>query len=99
MKKSAVFVNIGRGNSVNEDDLVKALQEEMIAGAALDVFKVEPLPTDHLFWSLPNMILSPHSACYSNGIAERDLAILVKNAQAFTKGEPFTNVCDKKLGY
>ena len=40
MKKSAVFVNIGRGNSVNEDDLAKALQEEMIAGAALDVFKV-----------------------------------------------------------
>ena len=79
--------------------MVKALQQNMIAGAVLDVFKVEPLPAEHVLWSLPNVIISPHSACYDDDIPAREIAILHKNAKAFAKGEPFSNVCDKKLGY
>ena len=62
MKKSAVFMNIGRGPTVNEEDLIEALQSEMIGGAVLDVFKQEPLPLQNEMWSLPNVLITPHCA-------------------------------------
>lgn len=62
MKKSAVFMNIGRGTTVDEDDLVRALKEELISGAVLDVFKTEPLPESSELWSLPNILMTPHCA-------------------------------------
>lgn len=60
MKRNAVIVNAARGEVINEDDLLKALQDGTIAGAALDVFAEEPLPADHPFRSLPNVVLTPH---------------------------------------
>jgi len=62
MKKTSVFMNIGRGPTVEETDLIKALKEETIAGAVLDVFKVEPLPQDNELWTLPNVLITPHCA-------------------------------------
>lgn len=62
MKKSAVFMNIGRGTTVNEDDLVKALNTEVIAGAVLDVFKVEPIAPEHPLWECKNLLITPHCA-------------------------------------
>jgi len=62
MKKTAVFMNIGRGPTVQETDLIKALKEETIAGAVLDVFKVEPLPQDNELWTMPNVLITPHCA-------------------------------------
>lgn len=62
MKKGSVFINIGRGSTVNEDDLVDALKSEHLGYAALDVFKEEPLAKDHAFWKLPNVFISPHCA-------------------------------------
>ena len=62
MKPSGIFMNIGRGPTVKEDDLVKALKEKMIAGAVLDVFTLEPLPQESELWSLPNILITPHCA-------------------------------------
>ena len=63
MKRSAYFYNVGRGNTCNEDDLIAALEGEMIAGAALDVFKEEPLPEDSKLWNTKNLLITPHSSC------------------------------------
>ena len=62
MKPSAVFMNIGRGPTVNEDDLLQALKSQAIGGAVLDVFKVEPLSQESELWSLPNVLITPHCA-------------------------------------
>jgi D-2-hydroxyacid dehydrogenase (NADP+) len=62
MKKSAYFINVGRGATVRTDDLVAALHNGTIAGAGLDVFEQEPLPEKHPLWNMPNVILTPHNA-------------------------------------
>jgi phosphoglycerate dehydrogenase-like enzyme len=95
MKRSAYLINIGRGAIVDLTDLVTALQAGEIAGAGLDVFETEPLPTDHPLWRLENVILTPHVAGYSPRIAERHLGVLLDNLQRFRRGEPLRNVVDK----
>ena len=62
MKKSAVFMNIGRGTTVDEDDLANALNSGLIRGAVLDVFKVEPLVKTNRLWYAPNLFMTPHCA-------------------------------------
>jgi phosphoglycerate dehydrogenase-like enzyme len=99
MRPSAYLINIGRGAIVVLDDLVAALRSRSIAGAALDVYEVEPLPPDHPLWDFPNVILTPHTAGYSPVIAERHLATLVENVRRFAAGEPLLNVVDKALWF
>lgn len=99
MKPTAHLINVGRGAIVVLDDLVGALRAGRIAGAALDVFEVEPLPSDHPLWSFPNVILTPHTAGYSTAIAGRHLATLVDNVRRFAGGEPLRNVVDKALWF
>jgi len=99
LRPSAYLINIGRGAIVILDDLVKALQAGRLAGAALDVFEVEPLPSDHPLWDMPNVIITPHTAGYSPVIAERHLATLVDNVQRFVAGEPLRNVVEKSLWF
>ncbi len=99
MKASAYLINIGRGAIVVLDDLVAALRSGTIAGAALDVFEVEPLPPDHPLWDFPNVILTPHTAGYSPAIAARHLETLVDNVARFARGEPLRNVVDKALWF
>jgi len=65
MRSSAYLINIGRGAIVVLDHLVSALRADRLAGAALDVFEVEPLPKDHPLWDFPNVIITPHTAGYS----------------------------------
>lgn len=96
MKPTAYLINIGRGAIVVLDDLVAALRAGRIAGAALDVFEVEPLPADHPLWGFPNVILTPHTAGYSTAIAPRHLATLVANVGRFVRGESLRNVVDKR---
>ena len=62
MKPTAIFMNIGRGPTVQEEDLIKALKDGVIGGAVLDVFKKEPLDTESELWSLPNVLITPHCA-------------------------------------
>jgi phosphoglycerate dehydrogenase-like enzyme len=95
MKRSAYLINVGRGAIVNLADLTAALQAGEIAGAGLDVFEVEPLPSDHPLWSLPNVILTPHVAGYSPQIAARHLGLLLDNIGRFLRGESLRNVVDK----
>ena len=95
MKTSAYLINIGRGVIVKLDALVEALKSGAIAGAALDVYEKEPLPSGHPLWQVDNVILTPHVAGFSPMIAERHLGVLLDNVQRFAKGEPLRNIVDK----
>jgi phosphoglycerate dehydrogenase-like enzyme len=99
MKRTAYLINIGRGAIVDLADLVAALRAGEIAGAALDVFEVEPLPADHPLWAMPNVILTPHVAGYSPRIAERHLGVLLDNLRRFVAGEPLRNVVNKAMWF
>ena len=96
MKKTAYLINIGRGAIVDLEDLTAALRAGEIAGAALDVFEIEPLPAEHPLWSMAGkVILTPHVAGYSPRIAERHLGVLLENIRRFVLGESLVNVVDK----
>ena len=71
MKKSAFFINIGRGMTTKLDALNEALRNGTIAGAALDVYEIEPLPADHPLWDAPNFLMTPHSAGYGPYLDDR----------------------------
>jgi phosphoglycerate dehydrogenase-like enzyme len=95
MKRTAFFINIGRGMTTRLDDLVASLRAGEIAGAALDVFEQEPLPADHPLWTLPNVLITPHSAGFGPYLDDRRLEILLDNARRFVAGQPLRNVVDK----
>ena len=99
LRPSSFLINIGRGAIVVLDDLVAALRAGKLAGAALDVYEVEPLPSDHPLWDFPNVILTPHTAGYSPVIAARHLVALVENVRRFAHGETLLNVVDKHLWF
>ena len=99
MRSSAFLINVGRGESLDENALVQALRRGGLAGAALDVFEQEPLPPEHPFWSLPNLILTPHVSGYTNRYLQKVLAIFEDNLDRFVHGRPLRNVVDKQLGY
>jgi phosphoglycerate dehydrogenase-like enzyme len=99
MKKTGYLINIGRGAIVVLNDLVTALRAGKLAGAALDVFEVEPLPANSPLWDMPNVILTPHTAGYSPVIAGRHLTALVENVGRFARGETLKNVVDKAAWY
>ncbi len=93
MKKGAYFINVGRGDAVDQDALLKALQSKHLAGAASDVFTPEPLPKDHPLWSEPNFLLTPHVAgwFFLEETKKRIVNISSSNLKAFIKGEPLKN--------
>ena len=99
MKKSAVFINVGRGDTVVEEDLIKALHDKIISGAVLDVYRIEPLPKDSPLWQLPNVLMYPHCADDESTVLDKMFALTTKNIEALMHGKPLINVCDKKLGY
>jgi phosphoglycerate dehydrogenase-like enzyme len=99
MKPSAVFVNIGRGSTVDEPALTEALRDGVIAGAALDVFAVEPLPAESPLWRMPNVLVSPHRAGDHEGWGSDVVALFLDNLRRFVAGEPLRNVVDVELGY
>lgn len=88
----AILVNIGRGALVVEDALVDALRSGRLAGAALDVAAVEPLPTDHPFWDLPNVYLSAHSASTVDKENARLTDLFCDNLRRYLDGDPLQNV-------
>ncbi len=96
MKKSAYFINIGRGATTKIADLTAALQAGELAGCALDVYETEPFPTDHPLWAIPNVILTPHIAVHeAQNIDERQFAVFLENARRLDADEPLMNVVDK----
>ena len=96
MKPSAYLINISRGAIVVLDDLVASLQAGEIAGAALDVFEVEPLPPDHPLWTMQGVLLTPHVGGEGPYLEERRAEILVENCRRFAAGEPLRNRVDKR---
>jgi len=99
MKPTAYIINIGRGGTIQESALIRALQEGWIAGAGLDVFENEPLPADSPLWDMSNVIITPHYAGSTPHYNERALAILLDNLRRYRAGEPLLNVVDKAAGY
>jgi phosphoglycerate dehydrogenase-like enzyme len=95
MKRTAFFINIGRGMTTKLFDLVAALNAGEIAGAALDVFEQEPLPAEHPLWTMPNVLLTPHMAGYGPYLDDRRYQIMIDNCRAFLAGKPLRNVVDK----
>ena len=99
MKKSAFFINVGRGSLVSERDLVDSLNEGLIAGAALDVFETEPLPGSSELWNMENVIITPHSSGSTPKYMDRFADILCSSLKAFANNEPLPNHVDRKKGY
>src|SRR5215211_6149656 len=100
MKPGAYFVNVGRGTVVDEGALVEGLKRGHLAGAALDVFEVEPLPEGSPLWELENVIISPHATdMVPVLINERQTDLFCENLRRYLAGEPLTNVLDKRLLY
>jgi phosphoglycerate dehydrogenase-like enzyme len=99
MKPEAYLVNVSRGALVDEAALAEALAARRIGGAGLDVFAEEPLPEASPLWTLPDVILTPHSASFSTGIWERQYALFAENLRRFLAGGELLGVVDKRKGY
>jgi phosphoglycerate dehydrogenase-like enzyme len=93
----AIFVNVGRGNSVDEAALVKALNEGKIATAVPDVFGTEPVPTDHVFWDTPNLYMTFHTSAIS--YPEDITKLFIENYRLFIEGKPLKYIVDFEKGY
>jgi len=99
MKKTAFFINVGRGGSVVTDDLVAALNNGTIAGAGLDVTEPEPLPKDHALWKAKNIIITPHRSAQSDLGQGARITILREQLRRFVAGDKLLSVVDFKKGY
>jgi phosphoglycerate dehydrogenase-like enzyme len=97
MNEEAVFMSIGRGDNVNEDDLVEALTCKKIKAAVLDVFKTEPLPADSKLWNIPNLFITPHVSGYS--LSKEIFKIFKENYMRFYRGEDLLYQVDFDKGY
>lgn len=98
-KKGLVLINIGRGPLLDENALVHALKSGDIAGAALDVFTVEPLPADSPLWDMPNVLISPHNADLMENSRYSSVQFFTENCKNFVSGGELKCVVDKNSGY
>jgi len=99
MKPGAYLINIGRGKTIQEECLVRALQESRIAGAALDVFAMEPLPVESPLWGMDNVIITSHYSGQTPHYTERALKIFIENLVRYQAGTDLINVVNKSLAY
>jgi len=100
MKSSAIFMNFGRGNLVDEKVLIQAIEAGEIGHAVLDVFEEEPLSSNNPLWALPNVIVSPHVSSHSSRYVERSLEIFKPSLTKWLKGErDLENVMELSRGY
>ena len=97
MKPESWLVNLGRGSLIQEPALIRALQERWIAGAVLDVFSEEPLPAEHPFWGMPNVVVTPHISGPS--LPEEIAPIFNENLRRFLGGRPLRGRVDTRRGY
>lgn len=96
MKPGAILINVGRGDLIIESDLLAALDSGHLAGAVLDVFRAEPLPPDHPFWSHPKITVTPH---VSGWRVTGGLETVAENYRRLCAGEPILNEVDRAAGY
>jgi len=98
-KPGAYLIDVSRGSVVDHTALIKALSEKKLAGAALDVFPEEPLPSKSSLWGMPNVIITPHIAGVSSHYDERAMALFAENLSRYIADLPLYNIFDKKKGY
>ena len=94
----AILVNVSRGQLIDEPALIDALGTRTIGGAALDVFVDEPLPPDSPFWTLPNVLITPHTSGFRPDHWDAAIALFAENLERFDAGQPLVNVVDKTGG-
>lgn len=99
MKRTAVLINIGRGPVVDEQALIKALEEGVIAGAALDATEVEPLENESPLWTMPNVIISPHMSADSPHYMSRAIEVFCKNIGLFLEGKELHNQINLEIKF
>ncbi|MBC7527590.1 MAG: D-2-hydroxyacid dehydrogenase [Chthonomonadaceae bacterium] len=99
MKPTAYFYNIGRGKCVDEAALIRALQTGMIAGAGLDVFETEPLPSESPLWKMENVLITPHNSGLTPYYFSRAAVLFVENLKRYLADEPLKNRYEEKRGY
>jgi phosphoglycerate dehydrogenase-like enzyme len=99
LKTNAYLIDISRGGIIDQTALLSALKDNRIAGAALDVFSEEPLPSDHPLWKLPNVIITPHISGITPYYDQRALALFTENLQRYLEGSPLHNQLNRQRGY
>ncbi len=99
MKPTAYFINMGRGRHAITDDLVAALRDGKIAGAALEALEPEPLPEDHPLWDMPRVIITPHVSDYSDKHEDTVWYLYRENLRRYIAGDKLLNVVDMEKGY
>ena len=99
MKETAFFINVSRGPLVDENALANALRHCAIAGAALDVFTVEPLPAESPLWKLDNLLITPHTAALTDRLWERHFDRIAENLRRYFAAQPLLGEVDKRRGY
>ena len=99
MKPGAWVVNIARGELIDDAALIPALRSGHVGGAVLDAFATEPLPPDHEFWRLENVIVTPHISWKSSRSRRRAADLFLANLDSFLRGEPLSNLVDLEAGY
>lgn len=99
MKPSAWLINFARGAIIVDDDLIAAVKAKTIAGAVLDVFRTEPLPSEHPFWKTPGIWVLPHIGGYHPDRDSWVAELLSDNIQRYLDGQPLREVVDRERGY
>ena len=99
LKPACVIINLGRGPVIDEAALIDALQCRRIRGAVLDVFDTEPLPADHPFWTMDQVLLSPHTADHTATWMDECMDLFVNNFDNWRSGATLDNIVDKEIGY
>jgi glyoxylate/hydroxypyruvate reductase A len=97
LQKGGYVINVARGKHLVDDDLLALIDSGHLAGAALDVFRTEPLPADHVFWQHPKITVTPHTSART--LREESIAQIVGKMQALQRGEPIKGVVDHQRGY
>lgn len=99
MKPGSLLVNVARGQVVQEDALVAALESDHLCGAALDVTEIEPLPETSKLWHMPNVVITPHVGAQSARRVDDTTDLVCENLRRYFSGRPLLNLVDKQLGF
>lgn len=99
VKRGSVFVNLGRGATVVDEALLRALDEHIVRYAALDVFREEPLPAQHPFWTHPRIFMTPHIGGLMPKYWDAVVDIFIENVKRLERGDELLNIVDKQKGY